>query len=54
MTQNKETITPKLSLRGKYYYGLGRRKTAVAAMLLAETALARPERLDSCGNWQYS
>jgi len=31
-----------------------RRKTAVAAMLLAETALVRPERLDSCGHWQYS
>ena len=31
-----------------------RRKTAVAAILLAETALVRPERLDSCGNWQYS
>lgn len=31
-----------------------RRKTAIAAMLLAETALSRPERLDSCGKWQYS
>jgi nicotinamide-nucleotide amidase len=31
-----------------------RRKAAVAAMLLAETALTRPERLDSCVNWQYS
>ncbi len=31
-----------------------RRKTAVAAMLLAETALVRPERLDSCDLWQYS
>lgn len=31
-----------------------RRKTAIAALLLAETALSRPERLDSCGQWQYS
>ena len=31
-----------------------RRKTAVAAMLLAETALVSPERLDSCNHWQYS
>ncbi|MCK5197738.1 MAG: CinA family protein, partial [Spirochaetales bacterium] len=31
-----------------------RRKTAVAAMLLAETALVSPERLDSCDHWQYS
>ncbi len=33
---------------------LVRRKSAVAAMLLAETALRAPERLDSCGKWQYS
>ncbi len=31
-----------------------RRKTAIAALLFAETALSRPERLDSCGKWQYS
>lgn len=31
-----------------------RRKTAVAAMLLAETALVSHERLDSCDHWQYS
>jgi competence/damage-inducible protein CinA-like protein len=31
-----------------------RRKTAIAAMILAETALSSPERLDSCGQWQYS
>lgn len=31
-----------------------RRKTAIAALLLAETALSSPQRLDSCGQWQYS
>ena len=31
-----------------------RRKTAVAAMLLAETALVGHERLDSSDHWQYS
>lgn len=31
-----------------------RRKTVIAALLLAETALTRPERLDSCARWQYS
>lgn len=33
---------------------LVRRKIAVAAMLLVETALVSPERLDSCDHWQYS
>jgi nicotinamide-nucleotide amidase len=31
-----------------------RRKTAIAAMLLAESALGGSERLDSYGKWQYS
>jgi len=31
-----------------------RRKTAVAAMLLAESSLVWPERLDSSDQWQYS
>ncbi len=31
-----------------------RRKTAIAGILLAETVLRQPERLDSCSFWQYS
>jgi len=31
-----------------------RRKTATVGILLAETALRQPERLDSCSFWQYS
>jgi len=31
-----------------------RRKTAIAAMLFAESALRGVQRLDSCGKWQYS
>ena len=31
-----------------------RRKTATVGILLVETALRQPERLDSCSFWQYS
>ncbi len=51
----KETsIAMALSFKFKGSRDLIRRKTVIAALLLAETALSRPERLDSCGKWQYS
>ena len=51
----KETsIAMALSFKFKGSRDLIRRKTVIAALLLAETALSSPERLDSCGKWQYS
>ncbi len=49
---NRHLITCRFKFTG--LRDIIRRKTAVAAMLLAETALVSPERLDSCDNWQYS
>jgi nicotinamide-nucleotide amidase len=51
---NKEGSVASLKFQFNGSRDLIRRKTAITAMLLTETALSRPERLDSCGSWQYS
>ncbi|MEA1911188.1 MAG: nicotinamide-nucleotide amidohydrolase family protein [Spirochaetota bacterium] len=51
-SRNTKVFTKNFKFTGSR--DLIRRKTAVAAMLLAEYSLVRPERLDSSDQWQYS
>ena len=52
----KKGSSPSVALNFKFSGSrdLIRRKTAITAMLLAESAMSRSERLDSCSQWQYS
>ncbi|MCK5153860.1 MAG: nicotinamide-nucleotide amidohydrolase family protein [Spirochaetales bacterium] len=52
--KNEAAKTVALSFKFSGSRDLIRRKTVIAALLLAETALTMPERLDSCAQWQYS